>query len=204
MKARFMRVQPSSKGLVCDVPLLDGYLSGGFAAGATVQEGTNTYAATAVGTVNNIPIPVYPGFDFQAAQSHYIDIGAGPSSVKTVSLWVKEDDIAGNEYPIDLNGTDFISLASGVVTVNGFAGGTAILYVDSVVKASGAYTLTALRWHHLVVTDTLAKNASDLDIGRETANYYDGVISEVRLYSGVLTPVEVANIFNIQKQRYGR
>lgn len=200
MKRHFLHPRPSSKGLVVDLGLTGGFLSGGFAAGATVQEKTNTYGCTAVGTVDDIPIPVYPGFDFTAATSHYLDIGAGPTSVKTMSFWVKQDDIAGNEYPLDLNGTDYISIESGVVTVYGLAGHT--LYVDGVLGTSGVTTITTGP-HLITLTDSTANNASDFDIGRVTAAYFDGIISDVRLYDRVLSAAEVLDIYNLQKWRYG-
>lgn len=201
MRRTFLHPCPSSKGLVCDIPLTNGFLSGGFAEGATVQEKTNTYTCTATGTAADIPIPVYPGFDFTAATSHYLDIGAGPASVKTISLWVKQDDIAGNEYPIDLNGTDYIAVESGVVTVYGLVGHS--LYVDGVLGESGVTEITT-GWHHIALTDATANNASDFDIGRVTAAYFDGIISEVRLYDRVLGALEILDIYNLQKWRYGR
>ena len=143
--------------------------------------------------------PTYPGFDFDGSND-YIDIGTGPTSTKTISLWVKQSDISGNEYPIDLNGTDYIAVESGVVTVYGLAGHS--LYVDSVAGTSGVTTITT-GWHHIALTDSTANNASDLDIGRVTAAYFDGIISEVRLYNRVLNAVEVKNIYELSRWRYG-
>lgn len=201
MRPIFLRPRPSSKGLVFDLALTGGFLTGGFAANATVQEKTNTYTCTAVGTVDDIPIPVYPGFDFTGATSHFIDIGTGPTSVKTISFWVKLDDVTGNEYPIDLNGTDYITILSGVVTVTGLAGHS--LYVNGVLGTSGVTTITAAKWYLIVVTDATANDASDLDINRVGPFYSDSVMSEIRLYNRVLSVIEVLDIYNLQKWRYG-
>ena len=147
------------------------------------------------------PLSIPPAFDFIAANTQYIDIGAGPASVKTVSLWIKQDDIAANEFPIDLNGTDYISVVSGAVTVNGFT--AAKLYVDGALGTSGVTAIAATTWSHIVVTDTTAANASDLDIGRVTAAYYDGLISDVRLYSTVRTARQIRDFYNQTRWRYG-
>ncbi len=50
----------------------------------------------------------------------YIDIGDTSINVKSVSLWIKQSVIAGNEFPIDLDGTSYLSIESGVITVYGF------------------------------------------------------------------------------------
>ncbi len=77
------------------------------------------------GIVNGPNIaPVYPGFSFDGSQD-VIDIGTGPSSVKTILMWVNPTDIAGTDYPINLNGTDFLTIVTGTLAINGFAGGTA-------------------------------------------------------------------------------
>ncbi len=151
-----------------------------------------------LGTATNSPVLGWPGLEFTAASSMYIDIGTGPSSVKTVSLWVKVDGVAGTDTPIDLNGTDFLTIVTGTLTKNGFAGGTTVLYVDAVAAAT---TITAA-WHHIVITDTSAKNATDFDIARETANYFDGLIADVRLYSDVLSAARISDIYQLQRHRY--
>lgn len=150
------------------------------------------------------PTPHAPGFKFNATNTQYIDIGTGPTSVKTVSLWIKQDDISANEFPIDLNGTDYLSVESGVVTVNGFTAAT--LYVNGAAGTSGSTAITALTWSHIVITDTTAANATDLDIGRADigpAVYYDGLISDVRLYSLVRTAAQVRDFYNQTRWRYG-
>jgi len=161
------------------------------------------YAGTLSGGTGT-PVPSSSGFDFVAASTQYIDIGTGPTSVKTVSLWIKQDDVSGNEYPIDLNGTDYLSIESGVVTVNGFT--DAALYVNGAVGETGVTTIAALTWSHIAITDTTASNASDLDIGRADigpAVYYDGLISDVRLYSLVRTAANIADLYNQTRWRYG-
>ncbi len=185
-------MNPSSNGLVFDMSL-----AYGFNTAAILHDETGSGSD---GTATNSPVPKFPGFEFTAASSMYIDIGSGPSSVKTVALWVNPDGVAGTDSPIDLNGTDFLTLVTGTLTKNGFAGGTTVLYTDGV---SAAATVLAGTWNHIVITDTNAKNASDFDIARETGNYFDGLIGDVRLYSTVLSALEIRDLYELQRWRYG-
>ena len=193
MKLRFLPPEVSEASEVLHLKLWEGtifdYSLSGVA--GTLSGGTGT------------PSSVPPAFDFIVGNTQYIDIGAGPSVVKTISLWINQDDVAGNEYPIDLNGTDYLSIESGVVTVNGLAGHT--LYVDGVAGTSGVTTIDAT-WHLITITDTTENNASDLDIGRADigpAVYYDGLISDVRLYSVVRTAAQIRDFYEQTRWRYG-
>ncbi|KKN77699.1 hypothetical protein LCGC14_0358250 [marine sediment metagenome] len=190
MNPRKLPPQPSNQGLVCSLAMHDVLQS------IVFDESQNGFN----GVPTNSPVPKYPGFDLVSGSSIYIDVGAGPSSVKTTSMWFKPDDVtAHTDSPIDLNGTDFLTVVNGTLTKNGFAGGTAILYTDGV---AAAVTLTAGRWYHIGITDTSAKNASDFDIGRETGNYTDGIVAGVRLYSTLLTPVQMKNLYELTRWRF--
>ncbi len=197
MRSTHIQQRPPGKGLVFAMSLMD-YVSGVTAA-LLFDESENGFAGTAV----NAPVPKRPGFDFTAASSMYIDIGTGPTITKTISLWVKQDDVAGNEYPIDLNGTDYLSIESGKVTVNGLVGHT--LYVNGIVGTSGVATITAGKWHHIAITDSTENDASDLDIGRADigpAVYFDGLIADVRLYSRLLASDEILSIYYLQRHKF--
>ncbi len=151
------------------------------------------------GTTNGpTVVPVYPGFFFDGGQDS-IDIGSGPSSVKTVLMWVNPTDIAGTDYPLDLNGTDFLTIVTGTLTINGFAGGTANTYVDGIKNA----TAITAKWHLIGITDTSAKNATDFDIGKETTNFFAGVIGDVMLFDRVLSVADIKSIYEVTRGRYG-
>lgn len=190
MDRRFLQPEVSDGSEVLHLKLWEGtvfdYSLSGYA--ATLAGGTGT------------PTSSPPGFVFVVANTQYIDIGACFNGVKTISLWIKQNDVAGNEYPIDLNGTDYLAVESGVVTVYGLAGH--ILYVDGVAGTSGVTTIDAT-WHLITITDTTANNASDCDIGRVTAAYYDGMISDVRLNSVVRTAAQIKDFYEQTRWRYG-
>jgi len=192
MKKRYRHPDTSDQNLVAYYKLWDG-LNG---ATTVFDYSLNGLTGTVTGT--NCA-PAGNGFKFNGTDD-FIDVGAGPNPTKTISIWLNQDDVAGNEYPIDLNGTDYLAVESGVVTVYGLAGHT--LYVNGVSGTSGVTTITALTWNHIVVTDSTANDASDLDIGRVTAAYFAGKISDVRLYSSVLTLPEIKSIYELTKWRY--
>ena len=140
----------------------------------------------------------FPGYDFDGS-SMFIDVGNQGSAIKTVAMWVKPTGIGGNDYPIDLNGTDYLTIETGTLTKNGFAGGTTVLYTDGV----AATTVTA-NWHLIGITDTSAKTASDLDIGRVGGQgYFAGLVGEVLLSTHALTAVDWQNLYETTRRKYG-
>ena len=189
MKEKYRKPQISTVGLIAHYKLWVGLTEGSTVFDYSLNGLVGTPSGTDVA-------PAYPGFSFNGTDD-FIDIGTGQEVVRTVLLWVNPTDVAGNDYPIDLNGTDFLTIETGTLTKNGFAGGTTILYVDGV----AATTVTA-NWHLVGITDTLKKNATDFDIGKETANFFDGKIGEVILSSLVLSPAAVKSIYELTKWRY--
>ncbi len=191
MKKKYRHPKPSDFGLVAWYKLWAGLVKP-----LTVFDySQNGLTGTTTGT--NIA-PAYPGFSLNGTDD-FIDIGTGPAAVSTVAMWFKPDDVTANtDYPIDLNGTDFLTVVNGTLTKNGFAGGTAVLYTDGIATA----TTIGLTWHLIGITDTVAKNATDFDIGKETANFTAGVIGEVWLYSDVKSADDMKNLYELTKWRY--
>jgi hypothetical protein len=121
----------------------------------------------------------------------YVDIGAGPTSVNTVSFWVYPKTTT--EYFVNLTGTtDYIWVDAGTITATGVASPT--IYVDGIISS----TLVAERWQHVAVVTTTSENASNLDIGRtQDANNMDGLIDDVRIYNRALSADEIKRLYNI-------
>ena len=120
----------------------------------------------------------------------YVHIGdTTETSVKTISFWLKADDITGRDV-IDLNGADYIEIdASSNITATGFTG---VVYVDAV-PASTIDT----NWHHITITTSSGQNVSDLDIGVRDGNaYFDGIIDDVRIYNYVRSADEIRLDYN--------
>lgn len=145
--------------------------------------------------------PAYPGFTFNGTDD-FIGIVSGPASVNTVLLWINQADIAAIETPFAISNTDFLTVETGTLTKNGFAGGTTVLYVDGVV----ATTVTASTWHLIGITDTVAKDGSSgqMAIGRKffPPAFFEGLIGETFLFDRVLSLADVKSIYELTRWRY--
>lgn len=116
----------------------------------------------------------------------YIDIGTGPSAVRTISFWVKPKTTT--EYFINLTSTtDYVSASSGTVDMTGDSSET--IYVNGIASNN----ITTDIWQHITVVTSASENASNLDIGRtQDANYLEGIIDEVKIYDYALSASQIA------------
>ncbi|TSC72367.1 MAG: hypothetical protein G01um101448_986 [Parcubacteria group bacterium Gr01-1014_48] len=151
---------------------------------------TGTLLGTATGT-GRVHGRIGQALTFDGVND-YVDIGAGPSSVNSVSFWVYTST-STTGYFVNLTGTtDYIWSSAGTITATGFTSPT--IYVNGAVSS----TITAARWYHVVVTTATAENASNLDIGRTTdVNYLGGKLDDVRFYSRVLSPDEIKRLYKM-------
>ena len=128
--------------------------------------------------------------DFDGSND-YIDIGSVGAGIQTISFWIEADNIASRtDHVLDLNGTDFIKIVNGEVTVNNIDSPT--YYING---ASGNRTIGAIdSWYHVAITTSTGINVTDMDIGRvegESPEYFDGKIDEVRLWNDIRTASEI-------------
>ncbi len=119
-----------------------------------------------------------------------VTVASTVSDIQTVSFWAKVNSTATTEQLIDLNGTDYITSVSGVVTANGF--GTETIYVDGQVGT----TLQANRWHYVSVTTDTPLTGSAIKIGQVSTNYGQGFIDEVKIYPYARTAAQIKGDFN--------
>ena len=125
--------------------------------------------------------------------SSYLDVGTGPSSVKTIAFWINTTD-ASSEIIMDINGSDELNTnGSDQITASSFPG-TVTYFVDGV---SGDRIITDGNWHHVVVTDTTGVNASNLDIGRDGTDYLGGKLDDVRMYDRILSDEEIKRVYQL-------
>ncbi len=128
--------------------------------------------------------------DFDGSND-YIDIGSVGAGIQTISFWIEADNITSRtDHVLDLNGTDFIKIVNGEVTVNNIDSPT--YYING---ASGNRTIGAIdSWYHVAITTSTGINVTDMDIGRvegESPEYFDGKIDEVRLWNDIRTASEI-------------
>ena len=128
--------------------------------------------------------------DFDGSND-YIDIGSVGAGIQTISFWIEADNISSRtDHVLDLNGTDFIKIVNGEVTVNNIDSPT--YYING---ASGSRTIGAIdSWYHVAITTSTGINVTDMDDGRvegESPEYFDGKIDEVRLWNDIRTASEI-------------
>jgi len=118
-----------------------------------------------------------------------VDVGNTGATVKSAVLWIYPDDNTTRAI-MDLDGgTHSIELdAAGDLTATGWAAPT--VYVNGAASAAVAQDV----WSCIGVTSATGFTANDLDIGAE-ATWFSGYISLVRLFSTVLTAVEMNSVF---------
>ncbi len=191
MQEKYRKPQISTLGLIAYYKLWAGLTDGSIVFDYTLGGGPGTPTGTDIE-------PAYPGFSFNGTDD-FISIAKRLSTINTVLLWVKPTNIAGTDYPIDLNGTDYLTIETGTLTKNGFAGGTTVLSVDGVTAA----TAVTANWHLIGITDTSGKNASDVDIGRvEGVGLFTGSIGETMLFKRMLSVADIKSIYELSKWRY--
>jgi len=132
----------------------------------------------------------------------YIDIGNVSNDIRTISFWVQASDITSNtDYVIALNGTNYIKIADGMVTVvaNPSLDPDPIYYVNAVPGERSIASINS--WYHVAITTSSAINASAVEIGRwdnglDPARFFTGKIDEVRLWSNVRDALEIKTYYN--------
>lgn len=106
----------------------------------------------------------------------YVDIGNTGQTVQSVEFIFRPN---GNEKIMDFDGgTHVIEVVAGVLTATGFSSPT--IYVNG--QTTSAVTVDDV-WQHVVVTTATGFTVSDLDIGRESSNYFSGSVQSVQMYS---------------------
>ncbi len=134
------------------------------------------------------------------AATSYIDVGNNGGRVQAAAIWLFPDDITTRSF-MDLDGgthsleTD----GSGDVTATGWAAPT--FNVDGVAAAT---RLTLSAWNLVLVTTATPFLASDLDIGREAAAYWDGMVGLTTLFTWEPSAGEALALFNKQRPHFGR
>ncbi len=130
----------------------------------------------------------------------YVNIGTGPTSVKTVAFWVYPETTT--EYFVNITGvTERIWANAGTITATGFSSPT--IYVDGAVSS----TMVADQWHFIVITTATAENASSFKIGRidlpASEDYLEGKMDEVRLYNYALSTSTIQDLYRTEGRKFG-
>lgn len=120
----------------------------------------------------------------------YIDVGDIGQNVKTVSFWL----VAGatNKKILDLDGgTRYIEVDSnGDIQAQGFTDPT--IYINGVQGSR----ISTNAWQHVAVITNTAIDANNVDLGKVGANYFYGIIDDMRFYNYIRTPDEIRLDYN--------
>jgi len=122
----------------------------------------------------------------------YVDVGNVYNGVKTVNFWIKANSLT--KKIIDLNGTAGIEIVSGIITANNFSN---TVYMDGAVSS-----VIDTDWHHVAVATGTAINVNAFGIGRISADYFDGILDEVRVYNRTLSADEIAEQYRVGARKF--
>ena len=114
-----------------------------------------------------------------------LSVGTTVPSIQTVSFWARLQSISTTQELIDLNGTDYVTSVSGVITVNGF--GTETIYVDG----RPASTITANNWHFISVTTSSSLSGGAVKMGKISTNHGQAFIDDVKFYPYARTAAQI-------------
>jgi len=125
-------------------------------------------------------------------QSTWVEIPHTISNIKTLSFWIKPDNL--NQKILQLADGVYIEISNGEISLTGF-GSAPKIYIDAQSKT----TLTT-NWHHLVIVADTSITGSAIQIGKTTISatdyYFDGIIDDVRIYSYERTLDEIRLDYN--------
>jgi hypothetical protein len=124
---------------------------------------------------------------FVAASTDYFSTATTISGVKTVTFWTYNAS-STDEY-INLTSGAYITSSSGTLSATGFT--SPQIYVNGVLNG----TLTTSTWNHVVVTTDTSIDANQFEVGRANSAYNNGRLDEIRLYSRVLSPTDIGQLY---------
>ena len=119
------------------------------------------------------------------------------ATIKTVCFWIYQeegaDDWATATKIIQLSavGPLYIELASNVYTASA---GATNSYLDGIDTDSGNDFAVHDKWQHVAITSSAGWAVVNPIFGAVGSDYFDGLLTDIRLYSDVLTATEIENL----------
>ena len=145
-------------------------------------------------------LPVYgPDQDGNANQAltfdgldDYVNIPYSFSNIKSVSIWFYPTSVSQKTI-IYLKSDTYIEInSSAQINAQGFTSPT--IYVN---KSTSPSTLSINTWYHIVVTtSTFITTDNNVLIGKKDSTFFEGSISDVKLYNNELTQTNVNDIYD--------
>ncbi len=129
----------------------------------------------------------------------YVSVGTGPTTVKSIELWIQPDSNTG-EYAVTLNGSTYLWVTAGKLACVGCPSGVGTtIYVGGGLENS----IIANSWAHVVLLDPIGINVSALEFGRVNGvGNFNGKIDHIAMYDYVRTPTQINYSANRQAPMY--
>lgn len=112
----------------------------------------------------------------------------------SIEMWVRHSSVAGTQYYFDnrpQGGTEYAYSNSSITVSSGLT-----LYVNGVLKATGAFTPVAGVWYHLVFVFS-SPQARGFTLSSSTAaQAFIGQVGMLATYANVLSQSDVTNLYN--------
>ncbi|MDI6591857.1 MAG: hypothetical protein QME61_02910, partial [Patescibacteria group bacterium] len=92
-----------------------------------------------------------------------------------------------NQKVLDLDGTNYIELVNGVVTLQGSGWTNEKIYINGRLEPS-ASSLEPFSWYHLEIVNSTDISATSTNFGKVGSNYFAGLMDEIITYDYARTP----------------
>lgn len=149
----------------------------------------NSLTLTNNGTTTYVNGKFGSGSEHVPASSQHFSTATAINDIKTVSFWTNPDTTTN--YYVSLNSSAYITSSSGTLDATGFTNPK--IYVNGIEST----TIAANEWQFVTITSDIGLNADAFYIGRQSTNYYDGTLDEIRLYTVILNPGEINNLYSM-------
>lgn len=142
----------------------------------------------------------YPGFDFDGTNNSIITVG-NIGTARTFSCWFKPVSIAVSDVLFWLEGVDSrIYVSTGVMLTLNLTNASTF-YINGVVNTA----VTAGVWQMITMTLNGDEGADSLVIGNNNPAlvWCNGVLAGILISTNEFSAIDVLNLFNTTKWRYG-
>jgi hypothetical protein len=145
--------------------------------GTTVNDTSGNANTGTLGTGSSAPswISGKIGKALNFDGNDYVGIGTTISGVQSIAFWVNPRSLSTSL--LDLNGTNYVTLVSGTITVNNISSPT--IYVNG--KVSSSISLDS--WQFVEITTATPITASLITLGKANSTFLNGKLDDIRLYN---------------------
>ncbi|MFA5894379.1 MAG: LamG domain-containing protein [Candidatus Shapirobacteria bacterium] len=127
------------------------------------------------------------GLSFSA--NDYLSVGTTVNNIQSVSFWIKPSGITNNHF-FSLSPTVAIGATGNTLFASGFTSPTISI------NGISTSTLTDNTWQHVVVSIGTTVTGSAINIGKNSTNYFSGVIDDFKLFNYQLSQDEIKTDLN--------